>query len=182
MIDPGKIKKIEDKEYRDAYLEAQIRLGIAYQIQALRAKYGDSQAEFADRVGKTQSVISRLESDSGRASIQTLIDIARSVDVALLVRFVDYAEFLTRVEDKSEAALQPDSIVETIARLSGKLHSASPSYGSQWSTPIRQPELAPKYPTFSGSQPSEQYRSLNMRILAGRDTQKTQGGDIAIWN
>ena len=34
---------------------------IAYQIQALREKVGLNQTDFAKKIGKTQSVVSRLE-------------------------------------------------------------------------------------------------------------------------
>lgn len=103
-----------DKDYRDGFLEAVTRSGIAYQIKALRHKFGYSQKEMAAKTEKTQSVISRLEG-GGRASVQTLIDIASALDVALIIRFVSYPEFLTRANDMSEPALQPDTIHESLA-------------------------------------------------------------------
>ena len=114
----NKLKKFADKDYRDSFLQTQVRGGIAYQIQALRAKLGLTQTEFAHRMGKKQAVISRLESTSyGKMSVQTLLDIACSLDVALVVRFVSYPEFLQRTENMSIEALQPDSIFESLAGL-----------------------------------------------------------------
>ncbi len=113
----SRLKKFADKAYRDGFMQTQVRGGIAYQIQALRAKFGLTQNEFAQRTGKKQAVISRLESTAyGKMSVQTLLDIACSLDVALLVRFVSYPEFLERTADMSVAALQPETIFESLAR------------------------------------------------------------------
>ena len=109
-----KLSDFADKDYRDGFLDAVTRSGIAYQIKALRKKFGFSQAEMAEATGKTQSVISRLEG-GGRASVQTLLDIASALNVALLVRFVSYPEFLDRANKMSDKALQPDTIHESLA-------------------------------------------------------------------
>lgn len=55
------ILSFQGKDYRDGFLETDVKTGIAYQIQALREKAGLSQAEFAEKIGKKQSVVSRLE-------------------------------------------------------------------------------------------------------------------------
>jgi transcriptional regulator with XRE-family HTH domain len=111
------LKKFARKDYRDGFLRTQIGSGIAYQIQALRAKLGMTQQEFAELTGKKQTVISRLEnSRTGAVTVRTLMDIAAGADVALLVQFVGYPEFITRTADMSEAALQPETITETLAK------------------------------------------------------------------
>jgi transcriptional regulator with XRE-family HTH domain len=116
VLDLNRLKKFERKSYRDGYLFTQVRSAIAHQIQALRAKFRLTQAEFAERTQKKQSTISRLESTQyGKVRVQTLLDIASSMDVALLVQFVSYPEFLRRTSDMSEAALQPQTIFETLA-------------------------------------------------------------------
>jgi transcriptional regulator with XRE-family HTH domain len=109
------LKKFARKDYRDGFLRTQIGSGIAYQIQALRAKLGVTQQEFAELTGKKQTVISRLEnSRSGLVTVRTLLDIATGANVALLVRFVSYPEFLGRTADMSDAALQPETISESL--------------------------------------------------------------------
>lgn len=111
----NKLTKFARKEYRDGYMQTQVRGGIAYQIKALREKFGYSQTQFAETTGKKQSVISRLEdTEYGRVTVQTLLDIASSLNVALLVKFVSYPEFLNRNEDMSVAALQPETIDESL--------------------------------------------------------------------
>jgi transcriptional regulator with XRE-family HTH domain len=119
VLDRHKLEKFERKEYRDGYLETTVRAGIAYQIQALRAKDGLSQSEFAELTDKKQSTVSRLEdTEYGRVSVQTLLDIAKAVGVAVVVRFVDYPTFLGFAGKMSTPELQPDTIVESLKKAS----------------------------------------------------------------
>ena len=111
------LSSFANKDYRDGYLRTQIGSGIAYQIRALRAKLGFSQQRFAEVTGKTQEAISRIEnSRSGAVTVRTLLDIAAGANVALLVQFVSYPEFLGRTENMSVAGLQPDTIHESLAK------------------------------------------------------------------
>jgi transcriptional regulator with XRE-family HTH domain len=111
------LNKFDRKAYRDGYLRSKIRGMIAYQIQALREKTGLNQTDFAKKVGKTQSVISRLEDpEYGRVTIQTLLDMACALDVALVVKFASYPDFLFQTRDASMAALQPDTIQESLKK------------------------------------------------------------------
>lgn len=107
----------KSKSYRDSYLSAHVRAGVAYQIQALREHLSLSQEAFAKRIGKPQSVVSRLENpDYGRVTIQTLIEVAQSLDVALTVRFCNYYDFLKSIEDVSINGLSVESLDDTIAK------------------------------------------------------------------
>ena len=116
--DPSMIKRLSKTAYRNSYLDSQVRTWIAYQIKALRKKSDFTQAEMAKCLDKPQSVISRLENaDYGRLSVNTLLDIAKSMNVALLVQFVSYPDFLERTRDKSEQAMQPDTFDESVAIL-----------------------------------------------------------------
>ena len=109
------LKRFLNKGYRDGYLQTHVRGSIAYQVQGLRAKTGKTQVEFAELTGKKQSTISRLENtEYGRVSVQTLLDIACANNVALLVRFVDYPQFLRDTSDMSQKALRPDDIFQSI--------------------------------------------------------------------
>lgn len=105
------LEELKDREYREEFLNASVRGGIAYQMQALRRQENCTQEEFAEKTGKKQSQIARLEStEYGGVSVQTLIDIAASLGIGLLVRFVDFAEMLERTEDMSDAALMATPI------------------------------------------------------------------------
>jgi transcriptional regulator with XRE-family HTH domain len=100
--------ELSDPGFREAYFTSQLKTFLADQIRALR---GDrAQAEFGRIIGKPQSVVSRLENETyGQLSLQTLIDIANKLDIALLVRFVDWPAFLRLTSDYSAAAIAPPS-------------------------------------------------------------------------
>lgn len=115
--DLKRLRQFLVKDYRDAFLETTVRAGVAYQIRAIREKIGLSQLEFAEKTGKKQSTISRLEStEYGRVSVQTLLDIAASNDLALLVRFVDYPTFFWFADRMSSRQLQSETINESLSR------------------------------------------------------------------
>jgi transcriptional regulator with XRE-family HTH domain len=106
-------EKLRSKSYRDAYVAEHVRTGIAYQIRALRTQRGWSQKRLAEEMGKPQSVVSRLEDpDYGKVSVQTVLDGAAAFDVALLVQYVSFPEFLRRTRDVSPEALQAESFNE----------------------------------------------------------------------
>lgn len=118
-----------DRDFRASYTAHHLRAFLADQIRGLR---GDaSQKEFGVRIGKPQSVVSRLENeDYGKVSLQTLIDIAARLDIGLVVRFVDFPAFLRTTADFAEDAVVPaaysaDALIERkpadpVTRLRGK--------------------------------------------------------------
>ncbi len=105
--------ELSNKKFRDAFLEANIKTGIAFQVRALREHHGWSQAELGRRAGKPQNVISRLEDpDYGKFTIRTLLDLASAFDVALLVKFVSYSYLASSLEDVSPTGLAVPSFEE----------------------------------------------------------------------
>jgi transcriptional regulator with XRE-family HTH domain len=69
--------------------------GIAFQIRATRDKRKMTQAELARDSGMTQNNLSRLESpDYGKQTISSLKRIADALDVALVVRFVPFSQYI----------------------------------------------------------------------------------------
>ena len=118
MSDQNELVKFGSKKYRDGYLQSRVRGRIAYQIQALREKLGLTQQAFAELTGKKQSTISRLEdTEYGKVSVQTLLDIACATDVALVVKFSSYPDFLDQTRLMGALALQPETIHESLANL-----------------------------------------------------------------
>jgi len=104
------LDKLLRKPYREAYVEENVRTGVAYQIRALREKRGWSQKKLAEVLGKPQSVLSRIEDpDYGKLSVQTLLEVAAALDVALLVQFASFPEFVERMEDVSPEGLNRPS-------------------------------------------------------------------------
>jgi transcriptional regulator with XRE-family HTH domain len=91
------VSSLRDKEYRDAFVAAQIDTGLPFQIRNSREARGWSQRELAERAGMTQEAVSRLESLSyGRFSLSTLKRLASAFDVALEVKFVPFSQLADR--------------------------------------------------------------------------------------
>ena len=95
----------------------------------MRRKLQLTQIEMAKKLGLKQSVVSRLEDvDRGNVNVTTLLNVAKRLDVGLVIQFVDYPEFLERTRDLSEHALQPATIRESVERLSSTTQaSAAPA-------------------------------------------------------
>jgi hypothetical protein len=104
-------KKLRKKDYRDGYVASHAKTFLAHQITALR---GDkSQAEFGEVLNKPQPVVSRLQNPHyGKYTLQTLLDVASKLDIALIVRFVDYPTFLKLTNDYSDQAFCPVAFSE----------------------------------------------------------------------
>lgn len=120
MLDQNRLERFqESRDYRASYIASRVRLAIASQIRALREQFSGTQAEFSEKIGKPQSVVSRLENpDYGRMSVQTLTDIAEELDIALVVKFVSYDRFFTLLDDNqiSPDALRVEPFAATLKR------------------------------------------------------------------
>jgi transcriptional regulator with XRE-family HTH domain len=145
------LEDFADKDFRDAFVEENIKTGLALQIRALREKAQLSQPALAKMAGKTQSVISRLEDPNyGKFTIRTLLDLAQAFDVALLVKFVSFSKLVTEVKDLSPAALavkpynEERSSAEEIVLNTRATTAASPSPNAN--TLIDQGALAARSP------------------------------------
>jgi transcriptional regulator with XRE-family HTH domain len=94
----GKIKKLwsqfRDKEYRDGFVADALADGLAIQIYNMRTKNDWTQAELAEKVGTKQAAVCKWENGDSPRSLTTLAKIASAFDVALIVKFVPFSEFL----------------------------------------------------------------------------------------
>jgi transcriptional regulator with XRE-family HTH domain len=107
------LERLRRKPYREAYVSEHVRTGVSYQVRALRAARGWAQRTLAQKMGKPQSVVSRLENpDYGKLSLQTLLEVGAAFDVALLIQYVSFPEFIRRTRDVSPEAMQADSFDE----------------------------------------------------------------------
>jgi transcriptional regulator with XRE-family HTH domain len=94
------------EDVRNAFVGAQLRSFITNQIRTLRAQHGFSQEELAKSLNTSQSTIARLENrDYGKFSLNTLLELAQAFDVALIVEFAEFPDFLLRTKNMSERAL-----------------------------------------------------------------------------
>jgi len=101
------IEKLGRKAYRAAYVGEHVRRGIAAQIRAMRDQRGWNQGKLSAELGKPQSVVSRLEDPSyGKVTVQTLLEVAATFDVALQIRFVPFSSFLQQTRDVSTRSMQ----------------------------------------------------------------------------
>lgn len=110
-------KKWRKKEYRQAYMEAAIEQGIAWQIKINREKRNLTQRELAEMIGSQQSAVSRAEDPSyGRHSLETLVKMANAFGCALRVRFVPYSALMKDSGDLSPTSLYAASYDEEVSQ------------------------------------------------------------------
>lgn len=85
-------------------MEAAVEQGVAWQIKINRKYRNMSQKTLASAIGTQQSAISRLEDpEYGAYSLETLLDVAKAFDCALLVKFISYSDLAYESENLSEA-------------------------------------------------------------------------------
>ena len=89
--------KLENKEYREGYVEGQFDIEVPFQIRALRRAREWTQADLAKHSGIPESQIAELEDpDSGPPPVQILHKLCAAFDVGLLVQFVSFSELVRR--------------------------------------------------------------------------------------
>jgi transcriptional regulator with XRE-family HTH domain len=96
-------EKMRDKDYRDGLVEARISTNIAAQVAKMRESRNWTQGELAQRTKMAQSRISLLENpDYEGITIATLKRLASAFDVALMVRFISYEDWLDWATNQSD--------------------------------------------------------------------------------
>ena len=121
VLDLKNLKSFSRKAFRDSYISGRVRTSIALQIRGLREHLGLNQGDFAKKIRKPQSVVSRLENTAyGRVTVQTLLDIAETLEIAVVVKFASFDEFLRQHGDVSPSALAVETYNETVFRLTNE--------------------------------------------------------------
>jgi transcriptional regulator with XRE-family HTH domain len=104
---PTVLRELEKDEFRDSFVADQVRTRLALLIRTLREQRGWSQAELGRRVGKPQSVISRLEDpDYGKVTAQTLFEVASAFGFPLYIDMPDWADWFCLMSDMSSQNLR----------------------------------------------------------------------------
>lgn len=87
--------ELREKDYRDAFVAAQLRVGLPMQCRALRESREWTQPQLAEAAGMSQPRISEIERPGERKlNIETLLRLASAFDVALQVKFVPFSKFV----------------------------------------------------------------------------------------
>ena len=73
-----KKKMLADRKVRAAYDALADEFDLARELIAARVRAGLTQAEVAERMGTTQSVVARLESGARMPSVNTLLKFAKA--------------------------------------------------------------------------------------------------------
>jgi transcriptional regulator with XRE-family HTH domain len=106
--------KLRNKNYRLAFMSARVAAAVGGQISSLRKKKEWTQDQLAQHAGMKRSRISLLESaDYEGFSFTTLKRIAAAFDVAVIIQFVSFRDFVRWSESFNQAALTPESFLDT---------------------------------------------------------------------
>ena len=99
--------ELTDPDFSEGYAESFLNAYIASQIKVLRRQRGYNQAELAQRIGTTQTAISRIENvNFSKWSIGTLRKVARALEVRLKVTFEEFGTLPNEVEAFSTVSLE----------------------------------------------------------------------------
>lgn len=137
------VRKLANKEYRDAWVDESVKTVVPFQIQAIRKQRGWSQAVLGEKAGMLPNAITRLESiDYGNLSVNTLLRIAHGFDCGLLVKFVPFSRLVREFEDVSPFALEVNDFGDNYGNLmswideakDGKTLEAKPESHQSYST------------------------------------------------
>lgn len=83
------------KKARADLVASNLSEGVAFQIKATRDARQLTQEQLAEAAGMSQNNLSRLENpDYGKHTVSSLKRIADALDVALIVRFVPYSQYI----------------------------------------------------------------------------------------
>lgn len=108
-------ESLQDPEYRKQLIDEHINVGIAFQINGIRQRQKLTQKDLAQLLGdiKKQPLISSWENPNyGRYTLNTLKDLAKALDVGLLVRFVPFSKMIDWTVNLTEEAIAPASFTE----------------------------------------------------------------------
>jgi len=104
---------LSNYEVRHLYLDSSIRHLLAMQLRSMREAMEWLQSDVGKRAEMKQSAIARLEDPRySSMTLSTLKRLAKVFDVALIVRFAPFSEFISWVTSVNEPSLSPPSFSE----------------------------------------------------------------------
>lgn len=96
-------RRLENKEFREAFFRSQAKDEIAISIKSLRRLRNERQIDLAKKTGMLQSAISRIEqAEYGNWSLQTLFRIADALDARVQVFIEPVEKIIHQYEEETE--------------------------------------------------------------------------------
>ena len=106
--------KLRDAEYRNALVSSTVAARMAVRLYNLRKKAGWTQPQLAAKAGLKQARISLLEQgDYDQFTFSTLKKLAAALNVAVVIDFVSFPEFLRWSDDFSSKSVAPETFAES---------------------------------------------------------------------
>ncbi|MCF8149164.1 MAG: helix-turn-helix domain-containing protein [Burkholderiaceae bacterium] len=103
---------------REAYVDAELVNGLAHQIRIIRQERGWTQRQLGEKLGTTQTTVSRLEDPSyGRYSIRSLLALGKVFDVALHVRYLPFSKFMSNTWNTNPENFKVPTYEEELASI-----------------------------------------------------------------
>jgi predicted transcriptional regulator len=81
-------KKLKEPEFKKEWEKLELRYAVIKQLIKIRNTYNLSQAQLAEKLNTTQSVISRIENGTVNIGIDFLDKLARAFDKKVEIRLV----------------------------------------------------------------------------------------------
>jgi transcriptional regulator with XRE-family HTH domain len=94
------LEELGNRDERHDFIDVRVKQRIALLIRNIRKRQGLSQEQLAEKMGKHQTHIARLEKlEYGGYAVNSLLEVFKALDVALFVDVVAFSEFLELTED-----------------------------------------------------------------------------------
>jgi transcriptional regulator with XRE-family HTH domain len=117
---------LRDPDYRNAFVSSTVAARIAVRIYNLRKKAGWTQPQVAEKAGMKQARVSVLEQgDYENFTFSTLKKLAAAFNVAVLVDFVSFPDFLKWSESINSESVAPESFAESDRALAAMIEATT---------------------------------------------------------
>lgn len=132
------LRKFQDKEYAQAYVESHTITKIGAQLMFLRKRQRLTQSVLAQRAAISQEKISIYENaDFSSITLKTLFKLASALDVSLNVSFTEFSKTIKEIENFSEDTLtvasRDEDLEATIQQENAVVRSIRPNYAEpEW--------------------------------------------------
>jgi transcriptional regulator with XRE-family HTH domain len=118
--------KLRDPDNRNVFVSSTVAARIAVRIHNLRKKAGWTQPQLAEKAGMKQARVSVLEQgDYENFTFSTLKKLAAAFNVAVVVDFVSFTDFVKWSESINSDSVVPESFDESERALAEGMRQAT---------------------------------------------------------